>query len=694
MKKNQKRKPGREFFHRDLSWLKFNERVLDEARRDDVPVMERIRFLAIYSSNLDEFYRVRMPALTALAKLSRDNGHDSLSSVVADVNKTVLHQQRNFGSIIEQQILIALETQKIHLFYKESLPEKIHGILQDYFMDTVAAYVQVIDLSTKTDFFPENNRVYLLVSTKGGPTKRGPFIVSIPSHIISRFYTLSQQGMQYIVFLDDIVKLCLPRLFPTGKIISWHSFKITRDAELNLQDEFAGNLAKQIEKRILVRDLGQATRFLYEPGISRRMLDLLRSRLGLGGANFISGGTYHNLKDLSTLPLKAPELNYPVRKGVDFTIEEKDGSLFQSIKQKDILIHPPYHTYSTVLRFFNEASIDPFVTKIYVTLYRVAADSQIVNALISAARNGKKVTVFVELKARFDEANNIKWSKQLKAAGVQIIESIPGLKVHAKLALVKRKIGRQTELLGLMSTGNFNENTAKYYTDHILMTAHPEMLAEAEGLFHFLKKKKRHLKREKNPFAHLLVGLFNLRERFVELLDREIQHAKQGLSASVTIKFNNLEDKVMIEKLYDASNAGVKVDLIIRGICCLVPGVPAMSENIVVRRIVDRYLEHGRVFVFNNNNNPEVYLGSADWMIRNLYRRIEVCFPVYDSTLKSALLEMVNFQLQDNCQAVLIDGQGRNIPVERNGATPLRSQQAIGEWLEDHPGKNDPMSSL
>jgi len=682
MKKRSKKKSAHFFFHRDLSWLMFNERVLDEARRETVPLMERIRFLAIYSSNLDEFYRVRMPALAALAKISNDDEQRGLAPVIRRINKTVLEQQRNFGWIIEERILQALQAEGIHLFYKEPLPDSIHQVLRDYFLDTAAAFIRVTDLGAKTDFFPENNKLYLLVSMKAGVGKSSPYIVSIPSDAISRFYTLSQAGIQYIVFLDDIVKLCLPVLFPGRKIKSCHSFKITRDAELNLRDEFAGNLAKQIEKKILVRDFGHATRFLYEPGISRHMLDFLKERLGIRSANFIAGGTYHNLKDLSTIPLSAPHLNYPPALRVDFAVDGKDGSLFQHLARKDILIHPPYHSYHTVLRFFNEAAIDPFVTRIYVTLYRVAADSRIVNALISAARNGKKVMVFVELKARFDEANNIRWSKQMKAAGIQLIVSIPGLKVHAKLALVKRKMVNTTELFGLLSTGNFNENTAKFYTDHILMTSHRPMLEEAERVFHFLKKRKRRVKAEKYNFEHLLVGHFNLQERFISLIDREIRYARKGLEASIVIKFNNLEDKVMIEKLYEASTEGVKVDLIVRGICCLVPGVQGVSENIVVRRIVDQYLEHGRIFVFHNNNESEIYLGSADWMIRNLYRRIEVCFPVLDPGLKSDLMKIVSLQLQDNCQAVFVDDQCKNVPVTSSDpANKIRSQQAIAEWV-------------
>jgi polyphosphate kinase len=356
--------------------------------------------------------------------------------------------------------------------------------------------------------------------------------------------------------------------------------------------------------------------------------------------------------------------------------------LLDYLQRKEILLHPPYHSYDTVLRFFNEAAIDVDVRRIYVTLYRVAKDSRIANAMIQAARNGKKVTVFVELKARFDEANNIKWAKRMKEAGVDIIYSIPELKVHAKLALIKRKKNDKTEYFGLLSTGNFNEGTARFYTDHILMTSNPNLLTEAEELFRFLKKRKKPSHTHLLTFQHLLVAQFNLQERFIALIDREIRNARKGLAASIVIKLNNLEEKVMIAKLYEASRAGVKISLIVRAICCLVPGVQGMSENIKVIRIVDRYLEHGRIFIFHNNGRSEIFMGSADWMDRNLHRRIEVCFPVYQRAMKEEIALMINLQLSDNAQAVQIDSKGNNIPVSGEpGQESLQSQSAINAML-------------
>lgn len=347
-----------------------------------------------------------------------------------------------------------------------------------------------------------------------------------------------------------------------------------------------------------------------------------------------------------------------------------------------MLVNVPYQNYDAVLRFFNEASSDPKVEEIYTTLYRVASNSRIVNALMTAAKNGKKVMVLVELKARFDEANNIKWAKQMKAAGVKIIYSSIDLKVHAKVALVKRRHADETQYLGLLATGNLNESTAKFYTDHILLTAHQQMLLELESLFDFLSKKKKKPALEDNiSFEHLLVAQFNLQQMFLALIQREIDHAAEGKSSGITIKMNNLEEQKLISKLYEASQAGVKVQLIVRGICCLIPGVKGLSENITVRRIVDRFLEHGRIFIFDNNGTDDIYMGSADWMNRNIYNRIEVCFPLYDTALKSIILKMITLQLEDTLQAVMMDSSLLNVSI--HDSAPRRSQEEIYHLLRE-----------
>jgi polyphosphate kinase len=663
------------FFDRDLSWLSFNERVLLEARSERVPLMERIRFLSIYSSNLDEFYRVRMPTLLALNRL---NESDATVELVDKVNSLIINQLGIYGSIVRKQIVPELHRHNVFLMYDEDFSDFLVPALKRYFVTTVAGYIEVTRFSKNPGFFPENNKLYLAVRHEASHQEEVS-VVNIPSDSLPRFHETTINGKRYVVFIDDIVKLCLPLLF-SGKVISSFSFKITRNAELDLEDEFKGNLARKIEKKIQQRDYGLATRFLYSPGFHPDTLELLKSQFNLNSACFVEGGRYHNLKDFSSFPLNNSEFQYEPLKRIEVVVHQ--DSLFDEIRNGEKLLHPPYHSYDDVLRFFNQAAIDPDVKTIYVTLYRVARESRIVNALITAARNGKRVVVFVELKARFDEANNLRWSKKMKAAGVRIIESIPGLKVHAKLALIKRKVATKTELFGLLSTGNFNEITARFYTDHILLTADEKILIEAEMLFKILKKRKARLSHSARAgFQYLLVGQFNLQERFIELIDREISFAKSGLRASIKIKFNNLEEKVLIEKLYEASRAGVNITLIVRGICCLIPGVKGMSENIKVLRIVDRFLEHGRVFIFGNNGSPEVYLGSADWMNRNIYRRIEVCFPVNNDKLRAELIDIFNTYANDNVQAVTLDEGCRNVPVQQEGVKAVRAQVAVGETL-------------
>jgi polyphosphate kinase len=670
------------FFNRDLSWLKFNERILMEAERSTVPLLERIKFLSIFSSNLDEFYRVRMPVLLALEKLSsrEDNDIQIDDNLLNTANQLISGQQKRYGKVLQSALIPLLKENKINLIYGEPFPAEIQKSITRYFLSQVMAFLQPVYLNADSDFFPSNNELYFLITLKKKDDVE-VVILNIPSNQLPRFYKVESGDQTFVVFLDDIVRFHLDRVFPHSEVTGCYSFKITRDAELDLKDEYTGNLSEQLEKQLLKRDLGLATRFLHQPGIPGNAFELLKKLFNLKKANRMEGGRYHNLKDFMGFPVSSPKLsnqNWPKLCNTDLI----NGSLTEAIYKNDIIVHTPYQSYDSVLRFFNEAAIDAEVREIYVTLYRVASDSKIVNALISAAKNGKKVTVLVELKARFDEANNIKWAKKMKDVGVDIIYSVTALKVHAKVALVKRQIGNRMRYVGLFATGNFNESTAAFYTDHILMTANKEMLREVELLFIFLAKRVKPISSHQVKFNHLLVAQFNLQQVFLNLIDREIEHAKQGKPAGITIKMNNLEEKVLINKLYEASAAGVKIEMIVRSICRLIPGVAGMSENIKVTRIVDRYLEHGRVFIFNNLGKYDVYLGSADWMNRNIYRRIEVCFPVYDEQIKQEIIEMIEIQKQDNVQAVCIDENMDNIAVEA-GQKPVSSQHDIYQFLKN-----------
>ncbi|ASU35088.1 polyphosphate kinase 1 [Mucilaginibacter xinganensis] len=659
------------YYNRDLSWLSFNERVMEEAANDEVPVLERIKFLSIFSSNLDEFYRVRMPVLRALKKIGEKEDSDIDAEERSEILKNAIDminaQQQRFGGILREQLLPLLKSLNVHLLYNEAFPDAVKNASADYFLSEVLAFIQPVALDGGTKFFPENNKLYFIVSLPDEQNGEKIVLLNIPSDELPRFFTFNNGVITYIAFLDDIIKNNLHRVFKGVTVNGCYSIKITRDAELDLNDEYAGDLAGEIESQLKKRDFGLATRFLHQSGIPLRTLQLVTAQLDLQNANSTQGGSYHNLKDFFALPLNLPGSSYEEWPAACYPGLADADSVAAFIADKDMIIHTPYQSYHAVLRFFNEAAINPDVEEICISIYRVANDSRIVNALISAAKSGKNVQVMVELKARFDEANNLKWAKKMKNAGVKIVYSVTALKVHAKIALVKtRKAGRLV-YTGLLATGNFNESTARFYTDHILFTSNPELLREMELVFMFLSKREKPSSKNYIKFKHLLVSQFNLQNRFIEMIDREIDFAKHGYPAGITLKMNNLEEQVLINKLYEASQAGVKVLLIIRSICCLIPGVPGMSENITIRRIVDRYLEHGRVFIFNNNGNKEMFLGSADWMNRNVYNRIEVCFPVYDETVKQQILQIIDLQLKDNIQAVNLDNRIRNVAVDGKG---------------------------
>ena len=671
------------FFNRDLSWLSFNERVLMEAENEQVPLLERIRFLSIYSSNLDEFYRVRMPVLMAIDNFDESTG---LNNNYYKAQFLINQQQERFGHLLVNHLLPALKAKDIHWLYNEAIPEAIKDELSRIFFNEVLAYIRLFSVAKDEDgFFAENNRLYQAVILSDAAGIERLELITIPSDALPRLYAVNKEDQKYVVFLDDIIRNNLDYLFPAEEIKGVFNIKITRNAEMNLKEEIEDldeDITIALEKELKKRDLGTATRFLCQPGIPLRHLYRIIYALNLANSSVVAGGYYHNMKDLSDFPLHESELNYPKWPALPGLLLKKEETLFEQIFKKDLMVHVPYQNYDPILRFFNEAANDSFTEEIYVTLYRVADHSRIVNALMTAAKNGKKVAVMVELKARFDEANNIKWASRMKTAGVKIIYSNKELKVHAKVALVKRTVRNQSHYLGLLATGNLNESTARFYTDHILLTANQAMLAELKQLFGFLSKKKKKPQLEDAiNFEYLLVAQFNLQQKFIALIDREISNAKKGLPCGIVIKMNNLEERVLISKLYEASAAGVKIQLIVRSVCCLIPGIEGQSENITVKRIVDRYLEHGRIFLFHNNGEKEVYMGSADWMNRNIYGRIEVCFPICDQELKIKLIEILNLQLNDTVQAVELNKELQNNYCA--GEVEIRSQQAIYSFLKE-----------
>jgi len=678
------------FLNRDLSWLSFNYRVLLEAADETVPLYNRISFLAIFSSNLDEFFRVRMPAIFTFTDIEpkKISIRDEYPKELAQEVQSILHRQmQEYGAVLFNQILPSLKQNKIHLYYGDPVSPEHKEVIREYFLSRVLSFLQPVFLKkdNKGDIFLENNALYFIIETETMDTdgKKRFALLNIPSSSLPRFIQLPPiNDDDYIIFLDDIILQNLKDVFPGYIIHAAYSIKLTRNAEMEVEDEFTGDIADKIEKQLEKRETGNSTRLLFDKRMPEEARDFVRTYFALRKEEMAEGGRYHNLKDLANLPNPSKiKLTYDAWPSIPHPGFNHDRSIFHSIEEKDQLVHLPYHSYNYILRFFNEAAIDPHVKEIYVTLYRVASDSYIVNALMSAAKNGKKVTVFVELKARFDEANNLRWSKKMKAAGIKIIYSIPGLKVHAKIALVNRVENKQWQHYSLLSTGNFNESTGRFYTDHVLFTANHEFSVELEWLFEYLQERKQPDDYVKIPFKHLLVSQFNIIGRFTDLIDREIENAKKGLPAKIIIKLNNLQERAMITKLYDAAKAGVKVELIVRSICCL---SPAESGNITVRRIVDRYLEHARIFVFHNNGNREYFMGSADWMNRNLHSRIEVCFPVYDINLRDELDHIIQLQLADNKKAVLLDQELKNNPVPSNESQEkIAAQEAIYEFVKN-----------
>jgi polyphosphate kinase len=682
------------YHNRDISWLGFNHRVLQEAADPSVPLLERIKFLSIFSSNMDEFFRVRYPVISLFAQLK----NKTLNKIPAAIDKTipgkvqeiVSQQLDEFGSIIHSQVLPQLEDNGILLYYNRRPPEAFASQLRELFFSRVLAFIQPVFIKEdlQKSFFPENNKVYFFVLLKkDGKDLLSHAVINLPTDKLGRFFKLvTNSDQEHIVFLDDIIRENLNCIFTGFSIHACYSFKITRDSELYLDEEgVEKDILKELEKQLVKRDLGSPTRFLYEKGMPLSVQKFLANLLGLRQEELYEGGRYHNLSDLSSFPVNRKNLEYPFLPQLKPIGLEYCGDIFRQIEEKDLLLHFPYQSYNPVLAFFNQAAIDPDVQSIAVTLYRVAAESHIVNALISAAKNKKQVHVFVELKARFDEANNMKWSKEMVKAGVKIIYSIPLIKVHSKIALITKKTGKGMRGYAYVGTGNFNETTAKFYTDHALFTARDEVIKDLQRLLTVLGKEKGPPKNAVNEFQHLLVSQYNMVPAFQEQIMTLIRQRKKGQEAIMRIKLNNLEDPHMIDLLYKASKAGVNVQLLVRGICCLAPGKEELSENIQVKRIVDQYLEHSRIFIFGTGDSSHIYIGSADWMTRNLHHRIEVCIPVTDSGLKDDLVNYFDIQWNDTVKAVSLDAELRQLRLYNNmaGLDQETPQQKIYSYLKN-----------
>lgn len=649
------------YVQRDVSWLSFNYRVLQEAKDPLVPLMERIKFLAIYSSNLDEFFRVRVAQHRSLIRLSKKtkkelnyNPKQTLKSLLGIVNE----QQQEFSRIFIEEIIPSLREHNIFLLRRLDLNREQNAFVESYFQENLLPFVQpVLLVKDRVRFFLNNAALYLTVAmvSKDSYTARTEYaIVKIPSDFLPRFIELpSKNGRHELMMLDDIVRHSVSWLFPGYDIIDTYSIKLTRDADLYIDDEFTGNLIQKVKSSLQKRNVGPASRFVYDRTIPKQFLDFLSDTFDLEKTDMLPEGRYHNNFDFFKFPdFGLSQLKYKPLPPQPYPALEQADDFFNVFSERDHLLHFPYQSYESVIRFFEAAAEDPSVSNIKIVQYRVAKKSRIMRALMKAVENGKQVSVFIEVKARFDEEANIKWGEALQKAGVSVYYSMPGIKVHSKLALVSRKEGRKEKLYAYLGTGNFNEDTAKIYSDLGIFTTDERLTKEMARIFRYLETAK---KEGIQPFKHLLVGQFNLREDLVAKIDREIAHAKANKPASMILKMNSLSDGEMIEKLYEASQAGVKIKIITRGICSLVPEAKGFSENIEIISIVDRFLEHARIFLFHNNGKEEIYLSSADWMTRNLSHRVETSFPIYDPKLKQIVRQVIDYQLNDNVKARIIN---------------------------------------
>jgi len=684
------------YFNRDISWLSFNHRVLDEAKDPSVPLYERIRFLAIYSNNLEEFFQVRVSYYRQLLKnadlIPAKIEEVKPANILHQINELVSEYQLEFNDIFDNQIIPELSKYGINLLDRNSLltPEQEKEVKEIFMTEILSILQPVLLLKKRIRPFLKTGQSYIVLEmvvkesendTKSKARMRYGMIKVPTDHNISRFIELKpSNGNHYLMFLEDVIMRHVNKIFPGYTVEEWYSIKLTRDADFEYDEFDEEELINAIGKISSSRTLGKPNRFLYDRKMSHKFLNYVLQTFKVGNDILIQGDSYHNFRDFFNFPNPlSPQLEN--EKLMPLRIPQLDSYQWMSeaINKKDFLLSVPYQSYDYFLRFLEQAAQDDSVSEIKATQYRVADRSAVVNALMNAAENGKKVTVFVELKARFDEEANLQYAAEMTKAGIHIIYSIPGLKVHAKLALVirdKKKYpgSRDQAYLG---TGNFNEKTARIYSDHGLFTSHPEIISDLKKMFFFLEEQEE----EEIHFKHILVPNFNLIPRFGQLINREIENVKQGKKGYILLKMNGLQDAHMVDMLYRASEAGVKIDLIIRGVCILKPG-KKYSKNIRVIRIIDRFLEHSRVYVFHNNGQPTVLLGSADWMKRNLNVRIECVFPVFDASIKKEIIDMLKIQLSDNVKACEIGSGGENTRIE-NDQPKIQAQLAIYDYLKN-----------
>jgi polyphosphate kinase len=679
------------YLNRELSWLQFNARVLQEAEDNTVPLIERLRFLGIFSNNLDEFFKVRYATIKRIVEAGKGGrselGGISAAVLLEEITQIVIRQQAHSLKILKD-IEFELEKENIFIIDETGISETQSEFISEYFLQKVSPALMTIMIS-EIDKFPElkDSAAYLAVKmvtenlTDASEDKINYALIEIP-RTIERFVVLPEEdGKQYIIILDDLIRHSMQNIFGifNYKSITSHMIKITRDAELDIDSDLSRSFLEKISKSVDERSSGDPVRFVYDKNIDAQTLQYLLDKMGIDTTDsLIPGGRYHNRRDYMKFPsLGRKDLLYEPIRPLPIPGLSLKGSLMDKVAKKDYLLNAPYQTFSYVVKFLREAALDTKVQSIKITIYRLAEISHIASSLINAAKNGKVVTVQIELRARFDEAANIRYAEDMQKEGVKLIFGVTGLKVHCKACVVERAEGGKVKRYSFISTGNFNESTARIYTDYTLFTANSQIGKEINKVFDFFEVNYRI-----KQYNHLIVSPHYTRNALYQLIETEILNHQNGIPSAIKLKLNSLSDFPLINKLYDASRAGIKIQLIIRGICCLIPGVAGMSENIEVISVVDKFLEHPRLYIFGNGGDPKYYISSADWMSRNMDNRVEIACPIYDDEIKQQLSETFEICWDDNVKARIISEKQDNA-YRKNDRPKVRSQFKLYEYYKE-----------
>jgi polyphosphate kinase len=676
---------------RDISWLAFNSRVLQEAADHSVPLKERIKFLGIFSNNLDEFFRVRVAALRKMIELgnkAKMHLEQDPKSILKEIQEKVLEQQTEFERIWKE-ILRELKKEKIQLIDETKLSATQKKFIVDYFNEEVRSSIVPLMIESLNQFPVLNDKSIYLACTLAKKDKsiaKRFALVSVPARILSRFLILPSNNKEnFIILLEDVIRFCLPNIFSFFGYdeFSAHIIKVTRDAEIDIDNDLSETLIQKIEKGLKNRKKGKPVRFVYDKDIDKSLLSYLIKRLGLSKKeNLIPGGRIHNFKDFIDFPENVFAVKGKRKKPFTHPQLNDAQSVTSVVMDKDILLHFPYHSYNSVIDLLREAAIDPDVVSIKITCYRLASRSKIINALTNAVRNGKQVTAVLELRARFDEEANLEWKERLEEAGVKVLIGVPNLKVHAKLCLIKKRVKNVTTHYGFVSTGNLNEKTAQIYGDHCLLTSERNIMADINKIFTYLEDPTKRINLLK-ACKTLMVSPVAMRRQLLFLINKEIKNARNKKYASITLKVNSLSDQQLIEKIYEAARAGVEIKLIVRGISCMFTESKKIKTSIQAISIIDEYLEHARVMIFENGGDKKVFISSADWMVRNIDHRIEVACPILDKEMQQELIDILKIQLSDNIKARILDNDQDNIYVNPRNSKQVRSQIDTFNYLKN-----------